>query len=171
MKAKTPAHRLVAGVRASCFPGPARREGDFFTSMRPRRERRGKSRQGLPVAVLNAQLSEVLLDDLAIPLGHVSGEFPHVGLTLARGQSAPLLGQILDLLGVDLTRTAVGCNVRVPHRAARPIGVARRTAGSLTTAGSGTTVGSVAVLVLELLDDLVQACDNFLLELLGLLAT
>src|SRR5438093_3652446 len=82
-----------AGNRSNVHRFPARPD------RRPHAEREGY--EGLSLGLLRAvdllaQFAEVLLDDLAIPLGHVTGEFPHAGLAIARGQLAPLLGQILD---------------------------------------------------------------------------
>src|SRR5262245_7315163 len=120
---------------------------------------------------LLAQFAEVLLDDLAIALRHVAGELAHVFLALTRGQLAPLLGQVLDPPGLNLTRTAVVAAVRVLHRARRLVGVAGLVALLVALAAGAVAARAVAILVvLEFLDDLVEASDDFLLELLGLLA-
>src|SRR5262249_26392764 len=117
----------------------------------------------VPVAVslrsgiLLAEFAEVFDNDFAIAWGHVAGKLTHAGLPILRRQLAPLLRQILDLLRIDLTGTAVIRDVRVLHRAAWPIGSTRRTAGFLTTTGSATTVRSATLLVLKLLDDFVES--------------
>src|SRR5262249_13809058 len=135
-----------------------RGRGEKFTTPSPCRVvRRGAGRVSLRSGILLAEFAEIFDNDFAIAWGHVARQLTHAGLPILRRQLAPLLRQILDLLRIDLTGTAVVRDVRVLHRAAWPIGSTRRTAGFLTTTGSATTVRSATLLVLKLLDDFVES--------------
>src|SRR5262249_12016010 len=119
------------------------------------------------------EVLEVPLDDIAVLRRHVAGQLGHGGDAFLLGKLAPLLGQALEALLVDVAGAAVVGDVAVLHGAGGLVG-AGAAAGSAATAAArraaATTATAAALLLLELLDDLVEAGDDFLLLLLGLRA-
>src|SRR5262249_32051084 len=113
-----------------------------------------------------AEAFEVRLDGLAVLVRQAPGQVLDDPLPFFLGQGAPFLGNLLQTLVVNRASTAVVGDIAVLHRTTCIS--TRRTAGAAIR--SATPVGSAAaafLLVLQLLDQFVEAVDDVLLDLLG----